>query len=153
LEGGKLSRHDLAQAIIQHRAELGLTQLEAIAQSGLGRSTWRDLEKGRRSGMSASTGVRLDDWLGWPRGSAFEVFQAPDPDPDRRIRTPMPAQPHRYDLQTPESISLEDAARMVVALYLSDAPPDLTDRFTFAIGILAGTLDRDRNADMESDAD
>jgi hypothetical protein len=44
----------------------------------------------------------------------------------------------------PPFISVEDAARRVVALYLQDRiDMVLSDRFVFALGALAGAVDRE----------
>lgn len=53
----------------------------------------------------------------------------------------------------PPSISVEDAARRVVAIFLQ-APTnrEMSDRLMFALGMLAGALDRGRDGTMESDA-
>jgi hypothetical protein len=59
----------------QRRAELGLTVVDAVEQSGgVARSTWRELEAAHRSRLTAPVALKVDTALDWPRGSASEIF-------------------------------------------------------------------------------
>lgn len=77
---------DLAAAMRRRREELRLTQMAAADVSQLSRTTWRELEAARRKGLSAPTAGKLDEFLGWPPGTATEVFHGVDTSTMARIR-------------------------------------------------------------------
>lgn len=59
----------------RRREELGITVVEAVRQTKVSRSTWRDLEAERRPGISAPVGVKLDEFLGWSMGTTVQAFR------------------------------------------------------------------------------
>lgn len=76
----EMSRESLARAMRERRGKLGLTVVEAVERSGalgarVARSTWRELEDAARTRLTAPVGVKIDAVLGWPPGTATDIFQ------------------------------------------------------------------------------
>jgi len=79
-----VSRESLAKAMRDRRGELGLSVVDAVNGTGIdgarvARSTWRELEQGTRSRLTAVVGVKVDKVLGWEPGAALDLFYAPEP--------------------------------------------------------------------------
>jgi transcriptional regulator with XRE-family HTH domain len=68
----------LGEQIKERRLGLGLSQSEAARVSGLGRRTWIRLENGT-SEAEKYTLTRVEDTLGWARGSAEAVLAGGEP--------------------------------------------------------------------------
>ena len=70
-----MSREGLAKAMRDRRSQLGLTVVDVVGASGVARSTWRELEEGHRSRLTAPVGVKIDSALGWAPGTSSEIFE------------------------------------------------------------------------------
>ena len=84
-----MSRQALAKAMRDRRGELGLSVVDAVAGTGepgsrVARSTWRELEQGVRTRLTAPVGARIDKVLGWEVGAALDWFYAPEPSAEER---------------------------------------------------------------------
>lgn len=67
-----MGAQDLARLVAQRRAELGLSQEEAVAKAkrGISTSNWSKIENGREGPYRQSTYAAIDRALDWPAGSA-----------------------------------------------------------------------------------
>lgn len=70
-----MSREALGTAMRTRREELGLTVVDAVARAGVARSTWRELEAGSRTRLTASVAVGIDTALGWRQGTSAAIFR------------------------------------------------------------------------------
>lgn len=57
------------------REEMGLTVVDAVERSGVARSTWRELEAGSRTRLTAPVGVKIDAAMVWRQGTATAIFR------------------------------------------------------------------------------
>src|SRR5262249_17481002 len=76
----RVTSRAIADALKRRREELGMTVVDAVRQTDVSRSTWRDLEAERRPGLSAPVGVKLDLFLDWPAGTTVRVFREGETD-------------------------------------------------------------------------
>jgi hypothetical protein len=73
-----MGRYTLAKAMAGQRQRLGYSVVEVIESVGLARSTWRELESGSRSRLTARVGLQIDRALAWEPGTASALFDADD---------------------------------------------------------------------------
>jgi hypothetical protein len=63
----------LARAVEAQRASLNRSVDECATSAGLGRSTWRAIESGRRTRVQDDTLRKIDTGLGWSEGTAARI--------------------------------------------------------------------------------
>lgn len=55
----------IADAMVERRGELGLTQTQASRSAGLGLTTWSQLEQSLKDNLQVRTATKLCRFLGW----------------------------------------------------------------------------------------
>lgn len=131
----------LAIAMKSRREDLGLTVVDAAELAGLSRSSWHELESGRRKTTFGDTLERIDDALQWERGTLRKVVRASNERIRNEIIVRASNRQRTADMKPPSSYLGGGFTRAHLAQVTQLLPEeDLAPLITLALELLAERL-------------